>query len=542
MSVYSNELIDDLANSEDLGAGNFLQKLLTMSTNLDAEIIFLDKSIILPCGKSVDSLSLMQLSNYCGSWSAWYEKQGVLPKTPIGLYLEDDIHYLVHYIALTTIGAIPVSINSGLKPDIVNLFLQRMRATMLICSCLKHDSLRSILDFKDQSSVDTDLSSLVVMEDIVLTDGAKPRYVHRHQPNDPVLLGHTSGTTGIPKGVQFNHRGFLYGVKKQLNKQVGDRIMSALPHSHASAISIMMSSLLRGSTVKIQTRKDPDALLEDIASYRPDLFASFPKIYVDLCRRNLAEYDLSSISYWLSTGDSNHEPHIKNLIQYGSHIHKGEKREGSLFIDNLGSSEFGFAAFRNLHKLGSDQYNRRIGEPFDWVSAAILNDYGEEMPVGEIGLLGVQSESVTAGYWNNTLLSEKNRLGGYWLTGDLAYKDEQGAYYHVDRTTDSIRSSTGTLYSCQTEEQLLSHFPEIFDCSIVGVKAEDGFSLPVIEVELRKEVDTLELLTRINTYLSDNHMPNIARLSIASAEENTGVTGKKLKRVIRDTLTMTSNI
>jgi acyl-coenzyme A synthetase/AMP-(fatty) acid ligase len=538
--MYSDKFINQLLTKVDFGAGNFLQALLENNPDIERDSLILDNTVTPPGGNATKSLSLKQIAQWSDSLSAWYEEQGVSSKDPVSLYLEDDIHYFIHYLSLTKIGAIPVLINGSLDPSIVKIFLQRIASTLLVCSQKKERTLQpSLLDRcgnKDNASQ----LKFIIADKIALKPTAVPRYIHKHQPNDPVLLGHTSGTTGIPKGVQFNHKGFIYGVKKQLRKQVGERIMSALPHSHAAAISIMMSSLLRGSLVKIQQCKDADELLADIAFFKPDLFVSFPKVYVDLCRFDLDKYNLSSIGYWLSTGDANHEPHIKKLLQQGSHSYKGKLHKGSVFIDNLGSSEFGFAAFRNLHSLNSDHYKRRIGKPFDWVAASILSEEGEELGPNEIGLLGVQSETVTTGYWNNSLLTEKNRLGGFWLTGDLAYKDENDVYYHVDRTTDSIRTKEGLLYSCQTEEFILRNFSEIFDCSIIGVNTENNLKVAVVEVELNEPIDTIELLGRINSLLIQSDVPQIFRIITASSTKNTGITGKKLKRVMRDSLDLAS--
>jgi len=534
--TYSKHLMEKLLSDTEFGSGNFLYAIQKNISNLDHECIILDEDIILPGNISTNTLSINQLIVLSNCWAAWYEAQGITPKDPVCLYLEDNIHYFIHFLALTRIGAIPVLVNGNLDPHIVSIFIERISSEMIICSKSKKDIMeQAITDYGSNNSI-----SLLVADNINFSGETHPAYIHKHQPNDPVLLGHTSGTTGIPKGVQFNHYGFIYGVKKQLTKQVGNRILSALPHSHASAISILMSALLRGAIVKVQQRKNTPDLFNDISIFKPDLFVSFPKVYVDLCRNNLNNYDLSSIGYWLSTGDANHEPHIKKLIEQGNHEYKGQIRKGSVFIDNLGSSEFGFAAFRNLHSMSTNHYNRRIGKPFDWVDVAILSDKGDVLDANKIGLLGVQSDTVTSGYWNNSLLSEKNRLGGYWLTGDLAYKDANDVYFHVDRTTDSINTTNGILYSCLTEEIVLRNFPEIFDCSIVGSCIDNEFSEAIIEVDLLKQVDIDKLLFQINLILSDSGMPQISRIRADSSSSNTGVTGKKLKRNMRDSLETSS--
>jgi long-chain acyl-CoA synthetase len=527
MTVYKKEFIDKLLLPENnIGAGNFFNIIHDNDHDHDRVVFVLDKPISLPSGKKTTTLSLGEINAAVDSYSSWYQSQGITPKDPVALVLTDTIDYFIHFLALTQIGAIPVIINEKLSEDIVLQFVLNVGAVMLLGTQANIRIFKPLLNFV-KSKIKTEC-----IEEI-----RPPKdwdiQAYRHTANDPVLLGHTSGTTGTPKAVQFNHEGFFFGVQQQIHKQVGNRILSALPHSHASAISILMSALLRGALIKVQSKKSPEELFLAIAEFRPDFFVSFPKTYVDMCHYNLEEYDLSSISYWLSTGDSNHERHIKKLISQGSHFYKEKIKKGSIFIDNLGSSEFGFAIFRNIHRPDTDRFDRCIGSPFEWVEAVVLSKNGELMPDGEIGLLGVKSKTVTAGYWNNTLLSEKNKLAGYWLTGDLVFRRDKNVFFHVDRTTDPIHTAKGVIYSCQVEELILKNFPEIFDCSLVGVDNGSGSQNPVLIVEGSDSDQDGKLLSRINDFLRKRDDPEILRIIVKNINEDIGVTGKVLKRVAR---------
>lgn len=526
--MYDIEFIDELLSDKSLGAGNFLTKLQKISPNPEGVVIQLDESVKLPSGQTTNSLSIKQLQDWSLSVAAWYEQVGIEQKDPVGLYLEDSIAYFIHFLALTYIGAIPVLVNGNLSAEIAVQFFKRVNTTIVISH---GEKIKNLKVTASELNLDYDILNL---DDINFTPKT-PKYSHRHHDSDPVLLAHTSGTTGIPKAVQFNHHGFFFGVGQQLKKQFGERVMSALPHSHSSAISIVMSTLLRGALLKIQTQKLPLEVFASITEFQADMFISFPKILVDMCRHDLNEYDLSTISYWLSTGDANHEPHIRKLIAQGSYKYKDKQVSGSIFIDNLGSSEFGFAAFRNLHFPGSNSYNRKIGLPFEWVEAAILDEYGNKKEPGETGYLGVKSPSVTAGYWNNTYLTEKNRLHGYWLTGDLAYQNENGVFYHVDRIPDVICTEQGNLYSCQTEELILKNFPEVFDCSIFAIKAQNNKQKAVVSLEIvNLDIGEEDMLNRLNTMLIKNNTPEIHSVVFESSDRNLGATGKKLKRVLRN--------
>lgn len=527
--------LTDLLADKTLGAGNFVYRLAEAGLG-DKTLLTLDDDIPLGLSKIPKTLSVATILKFADSIATWYQSIGVEPKDPVGLWFDDNILYFLNYIALTRIGAIPVHINGDLAPAVTAEFVKRVGARNIVLQASRTSLLAPHIARHE---------TLVLLREIEsVPHNLPPSYrTFHHLPDDPVLIAHSSGTTGMPKAVQFNHEGFIFGVKKEFSRLVGTRVLSALPHSHASAISVLMSAMLRGCQIKIQTRKSPEELLTSIGRFKPDLFCSFPKVYVDLCRAELEESDLDSIQYWLSTGDANHEPHIRRLMTFGRHLRDGVWHAGSCFIDNLGSSEFGFAAFRNVHRPGvksDERYDRCIGRAFDWVDAEVLDDVGNVLPPGTVGKLGVRSRSVTPGYWNDTLLSEKNRLGGYWLTGDLVYRSEEGIYYHVDRTSDAIVTRDGILYSCQAEELVLKNCKEIFDCSIVGVDVANGEKVAVLTAEVTQMVNKDELLARLNKLFAQYGLPKLHKLIFEEARRDTGVTGKKLKRVLRTRLAETA--
>ncbi len=528
---YSKSFIQSVQRNYELGAGNFLYQLADMDVDQTTPCIFLDMPIKDVSGEWRASFSLADLIRNADAWAAYYEAQNIAPKDPVALYFADNFNTFIHFLALTRLGAIPVSINHNLAPEIVAEFIRRVGASHIMMEAQLSPAIKAPLASQQMTTM--------LLERAVVTADGKPSMPFTHTKDDVALLAHTSGTTGIPKAVIFTHNGFYVGVQSQLDKQVGDSILCALPHSHSAAISILMSSLLRGVTVRIQSEKEPADIIAATKSFKPQLMVAFPKTFTDLCRLELNPDDFASLSYWISTGDANHEPHIRKLISLGNCVIKGQPTKGSIFIDNLGSSEFGFAMFRNIHTPFSNDYKRSIGKPFSWVQCEILDQQGKPAASNTVGYLGVKSESVTAGYWNNHLLTEKNRLGGYWLTGDLGYRDGNGQFFHVDRISDKITTSEGPLYSCLVEELILSNRDDIFECSIFGVVAESGLQTATIAIEMKADyIADLDLLAQLNQLLSINNHPQLTQLTFESAHENVGATGKKLKRKLREEPTL----
>lgn len=532
LMLLEKNFIDELINDPTIGAGNFIYKLYQKKIQNERALIYLDQPFLDHRNDLIFELSIDYIVDVANRYAAYYYKIGIMPRDPVVLFFDEGINYFLQFVAITSIGAIPIFMNGSLDNELVVLLTECAHTKFFITSSERAKRIRPILYDKKYSL------HLIELDQVSLSEiKLRPDFYNYHD-DDTVLLVHTSGTTGIPKIVQFTHGSMFFGIRSQLKKQPGHRILSLLPHSHGSSVTILMSTLLRLTTIKIQTQKEPKQVLKTVEDYQPDLVVAFPKMFVDLCRheQQFKDYNLSSIQYWLSTGDANHEPHIRALIAQGYHIDNGIKKPGSVFIDNLGSSEFSFAMFRNIHTSTSNNYDRCIGTPFKWMDSAVLSESGSILPPYTVGFLGVRSCSVTKGYWNNSLLTEKNRLLGYWLTGDLVYRDENEVYYHVDRVSDKIETAQGVLYSCQAEEWILKNLECIFDLSFVEFNNINNQKNIAALVELRQNATNTDLdwlKNEINNLLTIRSWPNINKIKIQSSHEDTGITGKKLKVKIR---------
>jgi acyl-CoA synthetase (AMP-forming)/AMP-acid ligase II len=100
---------------------------------------------------------------------------------------------------------------------------------------------------------------------------------------------------------------------------------------------------------------------------------------------------------------------------------------------------------------------------------------GQEVPVGEVGMVAMKSPTLALGYWNDSVGTFRTRRGGYYLTGDLMYRDEEGYFCHVDRASDAIDLGDGKwLYTALSEERIPRQCPDVRDCTLVAVRGSDG--------------------------------------------------------------------
>ncbi|GAA3907635.1 long-chain fatty acid--CoA ligase [Streptomyces lacrimifluminis] len=545
-----------ICSDTELGAGNILARLTSYDRPRDEVVLRMDGNWSAPDGSCPTQLTFGELQEVVETYAGWYTAQGVRPRDPVALHSYSSAEFAVNFLALTSLGAIPSFVNGNLPPDIAREYVRRQGAVGAFTDRQHHDVLAA-----KASDATSDLGFCATAADIRPEHRAAlpPSYPYRHDPTDPVLISHSSGTTGMPKGVPHTHQTLMYAQLHRLRYSTGtdmERTLVGLPGAHNAMVATLLYCLLLRTDIKLLSSQRGTEVLDAIEEFRPTTVLAFAGTFGEMAAEDLTARDLSSVQVWFNTGDAAHEAHIRALVRHGSHqtIGKDLRRtrvDGSVFVDGLGSSEAGYSVFHNRHTKDTSAYSRCVGRPISFAEAAVLAEDGTPLPPGEIGRLGLKSPTLTPGYWNDSLTWNRMRLGGYWLTGDLAHQDEDGSFYHLDRAPDAIRTSAGVVFSTRTEELLLRELPELTDCTVVGVADDgvradwdgDGVAEAYALLQLADEVggSDEELTGLVNTALKASAFPPVTRaLRMKPDDVAKGATGKVLKRVMRDRFTASS--
>lgn len=520
-----------VANDLTIGGGNAFEVALRMSPAPDAPYLRADTPVTDAEGVARDHLSLTQLAALVQAWSGWHAQRGVGPLDRVGIYVDDAVTSLVHFLALSRLGAIAVPVNSGLDADVALAYLRRLSPVGLVCDDVRAARIESLLDPAETywvSSVDND-SPL---------GSPPPPAPYAHASADPVLLCHTSGTTGTPKSVIWSHAQMMEGIRNHLTRfcdHADSLILSALPQSHGSAIGYALMAMLAGVPLTLLAHTDADALVASIDQNRATIVVAFAGTLASLALGELPEAGLRTVERWVSVGDASHDAHVSRLVRTGRHRAGDGTAPGSMYVDGFGSSELGWGGVLSRITIpGVSAPPRCIGVPLAFAEVEVLRKDGTPADADEVGMLGVKGRTITPGYWNDSERTYRSTLNGYWLSGDLVYRDRVGRYFHVDRTTDAIETAAGTVYSTWTEELILSTVSEVRDCVVVAEQDEDG-QVAVALVELGGDVEPATMLAHINHALTQRARPRLTRVRVIDPRAiPTGVTGKVLKRRLRD--------
>lgn len=531
-----------LAADTELGAGNVLLRLAEHGADMDSPRVTFDTEVDgIPAWTP---LSLRTLTERVAARAQWFARHGIARRDPVAVYVTSAADVVLNFLALTWLGAIPALMNGGMPAEIAVEFIRRLRATAVL------------LDDDHAAMAALDLGAPVIGDAAETGTGdpsaAPPHY--RHHADDPVAITHSSGTTRMPAAVVHSHQSLFAAVRAvRLTepRQHGPvRELSAFPQAHTAGVIILNEALCNGYELACLSGQggafasSGEVIIEAIERWRPTAVYGFAVTWSELARYDLTARDVSSVRFWSNSGDCAHEAHIRRLVAVGSH-HVYSKDgvvslPGSRFNDTLGSTEMGYGGFMMSHRHDTDRYDRCVGKPVPFAEIILVDTRtGQEVPVGEVGMVAMKSPTLALGYWNDSVSTFRTRLNGYYLTGDLMYRDEEGYFYHLDRVSDAFDLGDGNwLYTAMSEERILKLCPDVRDCTVLAARGDDGKLVTDVLLLLAADADpardrTGEVQAAIGEVAAG--LP-LRIVTVADDEVTFGPTGKVRKFLMRERL------
>jgi acyl-coenzyme A synthetase/AMP-(fatty) acid ligase len=526
-TVLTPELRSRVAADSGIGGGNLLHSMLTINPYPDEPFIHSLTPVPYTDGETRTEFSLRDLDHLVQSWSVWYQARGVRPKDRVAIFLPDSIAYFVHYSAIAQLGAIAVLINWKAPRESAVALCERTGAIGLYTDLEHLDRIGPDLDKLALRWITT-IEEMPSPPSATLSDEAR----FRHHPDDPVGMMHSSGTTGLPKPVIHTHRTILEGPKFRAvdyEEEPNARIMTALPQSHQGTISFTSYAVLTGQPLLAWRDVTGEELAAAIPEHRPTMVMAFGHAYPELAALETPPGALDSVNIWVSMGDAVHERHLKNVLaRRSAHL------PPAAFLDRLGTTELGWGVLMQPRTLATQRNDRCVGRSVGFADVAILRENGTIAEAHEYGYLGAKPPSMTVGYWGNQETYYRSILGGYWLTGDIAYRDEDGYFYQVDRAVDVVHTANGPGYSVQMEELVLNEVAGVVDCTVIA--GGYGGETVAVAVVTGEDIDPQRVLSAANDALRATGKPELAMVEVAGADGDfpLGVTGKSLKRYLRE--------
>ncbi|MDN3016118.1 AMP-binding protein [Paenibacillus sp. BSR1-1] len=288
--------------------------------------------------------------------------------------------------------------------------------------------------------------------------------------SDLANIQYTSGTTGTLKAAVHTQEiwaAICNNILTSIEIQEGDTMLHAAPLTHASG-ALVLPHWISGAANFILPSFDPEQYLQTIHDEKPTTLNLVPTMIVMLLHHpNVEQFSFES---------------IRNII-YGASpmpreaLKRGLALWGPKFLQYYGQTEAPlFLSILNKKEHtgeGKEAENRLLscGRPVPTASIKIVDQTGEDVPVGEIGEILVKSNQGMTGYWKSTELTKETIKDGWIFTRDMGYFDEKGYLFLVDRKSDMIISGGFNVYPREVEEVLYQH-PAVMEAAVVGVPDE----------------------------------------------------------------------
>lgn len=280
------------------------------------------------------------------------------------------------------------------------------------------------------------------------------------------VLQYTSGTTGPPKGAMLSHHALAVGAAQAhawcinvTQPEGADVVLGVIPLFHIYAQTTVMNyPIAGGGTMVLLPRFGVKDVLSSIDHEGPDLFPGVPAMYVVLNGAPAASrYNLRSLRACISGSAplaADTQARFEALTE-------------SRLVEGYGLTE---APVTHCNPIRGKRKVKSIGIPIPSTDAAIFDlDTGtRQVATGETGELAVRGPQVMLGYWNRPGDEAAALRDGWFFTGDIAYMDEDGFFFIVERKKDMIITGGLKVFPSQVEEVIMAH-PYVRDVAVVGV-------------------------------------------------------------------------
>ncbi len=326
------------------------------------------------------------------------------------------------------------------------------------------------------------LERIIVIDpayDVLLQD-ARPAAPPNVAEWSAFSIPYTSGTTGKPRGVVLPHRsrvltGFCMASEYACYGP-DDRFLAVTPLFHGAGFSFAHASVFFGGTCEITQGFDAELSLRRL--HQGGVTGTFLVPTMFHAMFALEPTLLSSLrGHTLRALMSNAAP----LPQRTKEIIVDYFGDG-LLHELYGSTEAGIVcSLRPRDQLRKQQC---VGHPFTMNQVKLLDDDGDPTRRGEVGELFSNSPCLFLGYWNNPQATVAAMRDSWFSAGDLAWQDEEGCYYIVDRKKDMYITGGVNVYPREIEE-LLFRLPGVREAAVIGTSddywGEAGKAFLVLE-------------------------------------------------------------
>jgi benzoate-CoA ligase family protein len=456
-------------------------------------------------------VSYRQLGEKVNRFGNALRQLGVRIEERVLLLLLDGPEFAFSFFGAIKIGAVPVPVNTLLRPADYHYILNNSRARVAVVSESLYPQIQAIpreqLRYLEHVIVvgAAPTAGTLAFADLVEQNSSRLE-AETTSKDDAAFWLYSSGSTGAPKACVHLQHDMVVCVERYAKGILGmtenDRCFSVakLFFAYGLGNALYFPLAVGGTSILWPGPPKPQHVFEIIERHRPTLFFSVPSNYAALLahepgkdhvgtaalgcpgEQGAPDFDLSSVRYGISAGEA-----LPAAL-----FHRFRQRFNVEILDAIGSTEV-------LHMFIANRPGAACpgssGQIIPGYEAKIVDECDQPAKPGEIGNLLVKSDSTCSHYWNQHEKS-KSTIEGHWIrTGDKYYQDADGYFWYAGRSDDMLKCSGAWVSPIEIEAVLVEH-PAVQEAAVVGREDDDQLLKPAAYVILRNGTPSTADLAR----------------------------------------------
>lgn len=479
--------------------------LLLKSVLHRAITVFPEKEVVSRDYSGLFRYTYRDLSRRVGQLANVLEKLGVTPLDRVGSFAWNNHRHLELYFAVPMAHRTLHTVNIRLfREQLIYVINHAEDKVMFIDEDLLpvmediHQELKTVQHYvvmTDKETLpDTSLPNVHSYEQLLAAESAQYEFLEFDE-NTPAIIGYTSATTGMPKGVVYSHRGlFLHCLTLSVGQVAAteaDVTMPIVPMFHVNAWGLPYAHTWVGAKqVYPGSRPSAKEFCELIDQEQITFSAGVPTIWMAIlnhARVHPGQYRFDQVRYFLSGGAALPVSLTKAY----------EKELGVRLYQAYGQTETSPLTFLNepkrallesLDEEGRFALRGKTGLLVPGLEMRLIDEKGKEVVHDgqHMGELLLRGPWIISEYYKDPEKSREAFLDGWFRTGDIATMDENGYLQIVDRTRDLIKSGGEWISSVDLENAIMAH-PGVAEAAVIAIASEKWQERPLAAVVLKPE-------------------------------------------------------
>ncbi|OUM90787.1 MAG: acetate--CoA ligase [Bacillus thermozeamaize] len=411
-----------------------------------------------------------QLKEHSDRMANAFRSLGVKKGDRVAALLGKDMELIMTALATWKLGAIYVPLFTAFGPEAIRHRLTNAECKILVTN---EEQVRKLegLDIPAQLILTNDANGIGLSFWELLHSAPPDFEIEQTKMDDPCVIQYTSGTTGLPKGAVAAHKGLITAypyMKFAIGLEPDDIFLGGADPGWAYGLfACIFYPLSFGVTIVVYKGPfDAEKYYQLMEKYKVTNFTYAPTAYRMMMAGGpeLAKKYRFYVRKFSSAG----EPLNAEVVRFF------KEHFGREVYDHYGATEAGmivnnFNATDMIIKPGS------MGLPTPGFHVALLDPEGRPVPDGEVGEIAVDTSGFASGflgYWKDPDKTAEKMRGKWLLTGDLAYRDEDGYFWFRGRSDDIISSAGYRIGPFEVESCLLEH-PAVAEAAVIGKPDEE---------------------------------------------------------------------